>query len=134
MEMTRTARADQAGFTLIEVLVATSIAAIGFLGLAATHVTALRATVLGRNVSIATNIATEALENLRRQPYDEIASTSATAVPQDGVTFSRQTTVAAIGTTSKKVTMNVSWTDQFGTHTAGASTSPGVQLVTVIGE
>ncbi len=116
------------GFTLVEVLVATSIAAIGFLGLAATHITSVRATVVGRNVSIATSVASEAIETMRRQPYDQIASSSPTSVTRDSVTFTRTATVAAVGTTAKKVTMVVSWQDQFGSH------SPGVQLVTVIGQ
>ena len=116
------------GFTLVEVLVATSIAAIGFLGLAATHVASLRATVVGRNVSLATGVASESLEGLRRRPYAEIATTSPTSVLRERVSFTSTATVADLGTTSKKVTMGVTWTDQFGTHTNG------VQLITVISE
>jgi len=121
-------RLSEEGFTLVEVLVATSIAAIGFLGLAATHVTSMRTTALGRNVSLATNIANESLETMRRLPYDQIASTSPATVTRDHVSFLSQATVANVGTGAKKVTMGVSWSDQFGPH------SPGVQLITVIGE
>lgn len=117
-----------AGFTLVEVLVATAIAAIGFLGLAATYVTSLRATVVGRNVGIATNLASEALETMRRRPFEEIASSSPTSVTREHITFMRSATVADLGATAKKVTMVVSWSDQFGSH------SPGVQLVTVISQ
>jgi type IV pilus modification protein PilV len=116
------------GFTLIEVLVAMAIAGIGFLGLAATHIASVRATALGRNVTIATNVATETIETMRRLPYDEVVTTQPTSVSRGYLTFTRTATVAAVGTTSKKVTMGVTWTDQFGPH------SPGVQLVTVIGE
>ncbi len=119
---------SEAGFTLVEVLVATAIAAIGFLGLAATYVTSLRATVVGRNVSIATNLAAETIETMRRRPFAEIATSSPTSTVRGYVTFTSEAIVAAVGATSKKVTMTVSWSDQFGTH------SPGVQLVTVIGE
>lgn len=126
--MTSPAHRRDAGFTLVEVLVATAIAAIGFLGLAATHVASIRATVVGRNVSIATNVAGEALEVLRRKPYDDIATTSPTTVTRDHVTFTSVATVSAVGTSGKRVNMAVSWSDQFGSH------SPGVQLVTVIGE
>lgn len=117
-----------AGFTLIEVLVAMAIAAVGFLGLAATHIASVRATAIGRNMGIATNVATERLETMRRLPYDSIVSGSPTAVTRGHTTFTSTATVAAIGTTSKKVTMGVSWDDQFGTHTNG------IQLITVIGE
>ena len=118
------------GFTLIEVLVAMTIAAIGFLGLAATHIASVRATALGRNVSIASNVATETIETMRRLPYAEVLTTSPISVTRGTLTFTRTATVATVGntTTSKKVTMGVTWTDQFGSH------SPGVQLVTVIGE
>ena len=116
------------GFTLVEVLVAMAIAAIGFLGLAATHIASVRATALGRNVSIASNMATETIETMRRLPYAEVASTNPTSVTRGNLTFTRTATVAALGTAAKKVTMGVTWTDRFGPH------SPGVQLVTVIGE
>jgi prepilin-type N-terminal cleavage/methylation domain-containing protein len=111
------------GFTLVEVLVAMSIAAVGFLGLAATHVTSVRATVLGRNVSLATSIANESIETLRRTPYAEIATTQPATVSRDGISFTSTTTIAALGTSSKKVTMGVSWRDQFGSHVPACSSS-----------
>lgn len=116
------------GFTLIEVLVATAIAGIGFLGLAATHIASVRATAVARNVSVATSVATESIETLRRLPYDEVVSSSPTTVTRGYLAFTSAATVAAVGTTSKKVTMGVTWTDQFGTH------ANGVQLITVIGQ
>ena len=126
--MTRSRRRNEDGFTLIEVLVAMSIAAVGFLGLAATHMTSVRATVLGRNVSLATSIANETIETLRRTPYATIATTSPATVTREGISFTTTTTVAALGTSSKRVTQLVSWRDQFGNHPSG------VQLITVIAE
>jgi len=116
------------GFTLVEVLVATAIAGIGFLGLAATHIASVRATAVARNVSVATSVATESIETLRRLPYDEVVTSSPTTVTRGYLTFTSAATVATVGTTSKKVTMGVTWTDQFGTH------ANGVQLITVIGQ
>jgi prepilin-type N-terminal cleavage/methylation domain-containing protein len=120
------------GFTLIEVLVATGIAAIGFLGLAATHIAAVRATAFGRNVSIATSVANEQIEALRRLPYDQVVSQSASTVTVGTLDFTRTVTVADVNTSSKKVTMGVSWTDQFGSHNPAAG--GGVQFITVIGQ
>jgi type IV pilus modification protein PilV len=128
MELMTTLVRREDGFTLMEVLVAITIAAVGFLGLAATHITSVRATAVGRNVSIATTVAAEAIETMRRLPYADIASADAATVTRGELSFTRSATVAAVGTTSKKVTMRVDWTDQFGTH------APGVQLITVIGE
>jgi type IV pilus modification protein PilV len=121
------ARQSDDGFTLIEVLVAMAIAAIGFLGLAATHVTAVRATAVGRNVSIATGIASRQIESMRRVSYAEVATAAAVSESVGSMPFTRTATVAAApGGTSKKVTMLVQWNDQFGAH--------NVQLVTVIGQ
>ncbi len=130
----RAATRRNEGFTLVEVLVAMSIAAVGFLGLAATHVTSMRATVFGRNVSLAISIANETIETLRRRPYAEIATASPSTVVREGISFTSTTTVAALGTSSKRVTMGIGWTDRFGTHTPGGATAPGVQLITVIAE
>jgi prepilin-type N-terminal cleavage/methylation domain-containing protein len=117
--------ADARGFTLVELLVAMTIAAVGFLGLAATHVTALRATGFGRAVSVAALAASEQIEVLRRIPYDEVASGEAEAVTADGHTYSRQVAVApSPAGVSKQVTVTVDWTDQLGAHQ--------VALVTVI--
>ncbi len=128
MALMTTSLARDDGFTLIEVLVAISIAAVGFLGLAATHIASVRATGVGRNMSIATNIAAERLETMRRLPYDEITTGSPTSVLRGHTTFTSTATVADAGTTAKRVTMGVSWNDQFGTH------ANGVQLITVIGQ
>ena len=115
------------GFTLVEILVAMAIAGIGFLGLAATHVSAVRATAVGRNMSIATGIANQQIEWMRRQPYDSLATTSPVSQMVDYMPFTQTATVgAAPGGGAKKVTMRVDWNDQFGAH--------NVQLVTVIGQ
>lgn len=120
------ARRSDAGFTLVEVLVATAVASIGFLGLAATHIASVRATAVGRNVSVATTIAAEELEAMRRMPFADIASVSPTSETRGSLTFTRSAVVDGLGSSSKKVTMDVGWNDQFGAH--------NVQLITVIGQ
>jgi type IV pilus modification protein PilV len=117
--------ADERGFTLIELLVAMTIASVGFLGLAATHATAIRATAVGRNQTVATTLAQEQLEQLRRVPYTSIANISSTNVTVGAKTYALRADVsAAPGGTAKQVTSRVDWSDQFGPHT--------VQLLTVI--
>ncbi len=118
--------ADERGFTLVELLVAATIAGIGFLGLAATHVTALRATAVGRNTTVATNLAQDQLEQMRRLPYEQLASSDPANVTVGAKAYAvRATVTAAPGGTSKAITSRVDWSDQFGSHT--------VQLLTVIG-
>ena len=108
---------NEGGFTLVELLVAASLGAIGLLGLAATHVNALRATATGRNVSIATLLAAQEMEVLRRTPYDQLASVSPTGVTVGNLTYAREVTVVDSPTgTSKQVTVTTSWSDNFGWH------------------
>jgi prepilin-type N-terminal cleavage/methylation domain-containing protein len=124
---TMTRLRDEGGFTLVELLVAAVIAAVGFLGLAATHTIAIKTTSVGRSTSIATRLASEQLEVMRRQPYAQVETIEEEDVTVGNRQFTRRATVgaAALGS-AKKVTSTVQWTDQFGLHT--------MQLVTVIAE
>lgn len=116
---------NEDGFTLVELLVAAALAAIGFLGLAATHANAIRATAVGRNLGTATQLATEEVEMLRRQPYDEVASGDSESVAVHGRSYERTVTVsAAPAGISKQVRVDVAWSDPFGPH--------AMTLVTVI--
>ena len=125
MDLTRALIADERGFTLVELLVAATIAGVGFLGLAATHATAIRATAVGRNQTVATTLAQEQIEQLRRLPYVLIANISSSNVTLGAKTYAIRADVsAAPGGTSKQVASRVDWTDQFGAHV--------VQLLTVI--
>jgi prepilin-type N-terminal cleavage/methylation domain-containing protein len=120
-----TPKPNESGFTLVELLVAATLAGIGFLGLAATHATALRATTVGRSSSVATLRAAEQIEILRRTDYDAVTSSSATGTTEDGVTYTRTVNVSASPSgDSKRVQVLVAWSDQFGPHQ--------VELVSVI--
>jgi prepilin-type N-terminal cleavage/methylation domain-containing protein len=113
------------GFTLVELLVAAALAAIGFLGLAATHVSAIRATAVGRNTTVATHLASEQVESLRRLAYDDLASGDAEDLNVYGRYYTRTVTVAGAPTgISKRVQVDVAWSDFFGAH--------NTTLVTVI--
>lgn len=116
---------SQDGFSLVELLVAAALAAIGFLGLAATHANAIRATAVGRHTTVATHLASEQVEALRRLEYDDVASGDSESVNHHGRYYTRTVTVGGAPTgISKRVQVDVAWNDFFGAH--------NVALVTVI--
>ncbi|HEY2387731.1 MAG TPA: prepilin-type N-terminal cleavage/methylation domain-containing protein [Candidatus Binatia bacterium] len=117
----------EAGFTLLELLVAASVASIGFLGLAALHANSIRTAAVGRNITAATGLAQEEIEIMRRTPASSLTNLGSQNVVVGGVTYARSATVAGVGPgTAQQVTVNVGWNDQFGAHTFA--------LVSVIGQ
>jgi prepilin-type N-terminal cleavage/methylation domain-containing protein len=112
---------DQHGFTIIEVMAATFIISIAFLGLASVHVTASKAHSLGLNQTTAAMVATQAIENLRRQEWVDIQGGDPAPTTIDGVTYSvgRGVTDVNLG---RKLDVTVTWADRFGPHTLQTST------------
>lgn len=60
------------GFTLIEVMAALSILAIGLLSLAVMQLHAIRSETLGRNTSAAALVARDQLERFQRMRWDDL--------------------------------------------------------------
>jgi prepilin-type N-terminal cleavage/methylation domain-containing protein len=120
--------ARDAGFTLVELLVAASVASIGFLGLAALHANSIRTTAVGRNITAATALAQEEIEIMRRTAASSLVNLASQNVVVGHVTYARSAAVVAVGPggTARQVTVNVGWNDQFGAHTFA--------LVSVIGQ
>jgi prepilin-type N-terminal cleavage/methylation domain-containing protein len=71
------------GFTLVEVLVAMLILAIGLLGLAGITVVVLRSNTLSQQISQATALASSLLETLRSQSNLTACTTSLETIPGD---------------------------------------------------
>ncbi len=69
-------RLKQAGFSLIEVMIAMAILAIGLLGLAGLQGTAINGNRHGNTISQATILAQETLEQIRNADYDDITTTN----------------------------------------------------------
>lgn len=66
-------RGEEAGFTLIEVVAAMSILAVGFLTLTTAATTGMRLVVQGRQRQVATEAVNARLEHLRNLPYAQVA-------------------------------------------------------------
>ena len=100
------------GFTLIEVLVAMIVLATGLLGVAGLTIGVIKGNLYSKNVTSATVVAEQMIENVRRVGYssaDSLAGTS--TVSMGGTTYTRVTSVAAATPSAnmKTGTVNVSW-------------------------
>lgn len=108
-------KTDDRGFTLIEVMIGLTIFAIGILGVAKMHFSAIQGDQSAREFTEATNIALDQLENLMVGPYAQIAGTT-TQTTSDGYrvswTVTEQTTWEV-----KTVNMSIQWDDMNQTRT-----------------
>ncbi len=106
---------DIKGFTLLEVMIAMVILAIGLLGLASLQIMAIKGNSFGQQMTVASTIAQNQLEQLRRTPA-ALANGNNTFTDQNGVTYTRSWIVAANQpqTGMNTVTMTISWTGPTG--------------------
>jgi prepilin-type N-terminal cleavage/methylation domain-containing protein len=97
------------GFTLIEILVAVVILAVGVGGIAALQVKNVRTTGFNKDASIATGLAQKKIEDLKNTVFDSIVSNT-TGVMDSGMTVTWN--VATTGTAPnryKDVTVTIAW-------------------------
>lgn len=108
------------GYTLIEVLLASTVLSIVLVALSALPVTNIRNNGYASRVTAATSLARDKLEELRTVPYAALASSQDGFAMSDtkgiggsGAIYRREWTVAPGPTaTMKNLTVTVSWTDQ----------------------
>lgn len=105
---------DESGMTIVETMIAVSIMAVAFLGMAGVHAVAGRAQTFGRSQGLAANLVSSDLEVMRRTPLGAITSASSSAT-RSGVAFALVRNVTALGS-SKRVEVTASWSDRFGPH------------------
>ena len=112
-----------AGFTLVESMLALTILSISLLAVAKLQVHALQGNALSRRITLAVAIAEQKAEQLKTTPYDSLQAESATTVTVSNLTFTRQVLVTAgpIANT-KAVSVLVTWQEQAKTHTVPLAT------------
>lgn len=105
---------DQRGFTLIELMVAVVIMAIGLLSLAGLQGTAIQGNRQGNMISQATVLAEDRIETIRNTDYDLVNDTTfPSAIENFDNVFDRttliETDVPLVGL--KRITVTVQWND-----------------------
>jgi type IV pilus assembly protein PilV len=113
------------GFTLLEVLVAVSIFAIGILAVASMQLTSIQGNAFGNEMTAATFLAQAQVERMKSVADVSTLATGGDANPIDenensgvgGAIYNRSWTVAAgPSADSRQVTVTVNWSSGMGNH------------------
>lgn len=120
-------RPKESGFTLIELLVAIVILSVGLLGMATLTGSIIRANKLSNDLSAATTLAQDKLEEIRADGYAAAASETKTACTGDFAQYQREVIVNSDTPASgmKQVTVKVYW---------GPSDAHNVEIKTILCE
>jgi type II secretion system protein I len=103
---------QKTGFTLMEVLVAMTLLSLGLLGVANLTIGIIKGNTYSRNVTTATIVAQQQIEQAQRIGYTSANALAGTAtVSMGGTSFTRTTTVtnSSPATNMKTVSVAVSW-------------------------
>ncbi|MFZ3046919.1 MAG: prepilin-type N-terminal cleavage/methylation domain-containing protein [Desulfatirhabdiaceae bacterium] len=101
------------GFTMIEVMIALAIMAIGFLALASMQIAAIKGNAQSIKYSMAVALGENKIETYKNTPYDNIPSGTETENNLGVNTIFTRTTIVEADTPiagAKTVTVTISWT------------------------
>jgi type IV pilus assembly protein PilV len=118
---------NKKGFTLIEVLIGLIILAIGILAIAGMQIISVKGNFFSSNVTQATILGQEKLEELKNIPYDntDLSIGEHNEGTITSTIFSRKYNVAGLGSSMKKVAVTVEWLDK---------TNHSISLNTILSE
>jgi type IV pilus assembly protein PilV len=121
---------DERGFTLLEVMIALVVLSIGLLGLASLQIMAIKGNSFGQQMTVASTLAQNQLEQLRRTS-GALADGNDTVTDQNGITYTRTWTVTPNtpqqGATTVLIT--ISWTGPTG---EGSEAARSINIRTII--
>jgi type IV pilus assembly protein PilV len=123
---------DTRGFTLLEVMIALVILAIGLLGLAGLQIIAIKGNSFGQQMTVASTLAQNQLEELRENA-GSLSDGNDTVTDQNGITYTRNWVVATNQPQANMDTVNitVSWTGPTG---SGSEAMRSISIRTIISQ
>ena len=104
------------GFTLNEILVAIALIAIGVLGFSVNTIGVIQGNYISANLTIATNLAQEKMEEVKAQTSFSNGTVSDTVTGTSGIAFTRSRVISDSSTNLKDIEVTVSWTEYLITH------------------
>ncbi len=118
------------GFTLIEIMIAIAVIAIGIFGVMSLMITVMKGNTLSERVTAATTIAQDKMEDFKRMDYDSVVDGSGTNTDYD-VDFYWEADVEddTPATDTKTITVDVYW-GSGGTNT----THNNVEIKSIIAQ
>lgn len=130
MTASRSARSDEWGFTMIELMVSLTVLTIGVVGAIGVFNSSFSVAGQASIRSRAVSLATREIEAFRAIPYDRVVFTLAADSATEsfgGITFTIQKAVtpadeSTVTNAYKQATVSVSWTDHGGTHAVDQTT------------
>ncbi len=97
------------GFTLIEIMIAIAIIAIGIFGVMSLIITVMRGNTLSKRVTIATTIAQDRMEDFKRMDYASVDDVSNTNTYYDTDYYLEADVEPGPATDTKTIEVKVYW-------------------------
>ena len=114
----------QKGFTLLEVLIGLIVLAVGLLAAAGMQITSIKGNHFGSNLTRATILCQDKLEELKNVRYSHPSLASGQPpqqIRESGTDYTIRYGVAPLGNTMKRIEATVEWSDR-GEHHVTLST------------
>lgn len=119
----------QSGFSLVELLVAITILAIGLFALAEMQTVAMKSGTIAQKITVATSLAQEAMEDIMsRDPADPSLNTSAA-----NISYANNVSIAGAGTFNVTYTVTIATPATGTTQIVVTVAGSGIQPVTITG-